>query len=525
MDINKLIYSECQHPVKVCIYNGITNTYEYKDVPCGKCYHCKITRINEWVTRMVVQSNYSKYVYFGTLTYASLRQTKHTYKSKELGIVNYSQNHGTIYTYECLPYRSAFNKQNRLCDNPMILRKDHVQKFFKRLRKNTGIKIQYAYCGEYGSTYSRPHYHYIIWSNEEIKQSDIYNAWRAPSINNPNRTNIIGRVDHVDIKNNPRQVAENGDILAVYKYVCKYVQKSDFNFNELKNYKQHENNFKFWFINQTTKGIKHDDYIKKFNVKDFYDYQKMARPFFHCSKKPAIGYQYLQDNIREFQKGYFRLFGLSGKYIFPLYFIRKTKESICPLKAQSETNANTTSYSRLPKMASLLSLIEDYKQIAEDTQQVVQPIKRNGNYYTLECFNRIHDLEQLSDGRDRGIIKSLHYRFIKEYLGFTNHKTHVMYIYCGDFYEMYSTTTKEYIGNESIENVIDLINYYYGNLKHNILLLLNAQSQISANQKAALIEECGGIEQFKKQKELCLKNFNAKIKERQRIYKMTKTLE
>ena len=56
MDISTLIYSDCQNPQKVSIYNGIKRCYEVRNVPCGKCYHCKITRINEWVTRMVIQS-------------------------------------------------------------------------------------------------------------------------------------------------------------------------------------------------------------------------------------------------------------------------------------------------------------------------------------------------------------------------------------------------------------------------------------------------------------------------------------
>ena len=525
MDIEKYIYSECQNPTKVKIYNGIKHCWEYKNVPCGKCYHCKITRINEWVTRMVIQSNYSKYVYFGTLTYASLRYSKHTYESKELGTINYSQSHGTIYTYECLPYRSAFNKQNRLCDNPMILRKDHVQKFLKRLRKNTGIKIQYAYCGEYGSTYSRPHYHYIIWSNEPIEQSDIYKAWRAPSISNPNRTNIIGRVDHVDIKNNPRQVAKNGDVTSVYKYVCKYIQKSDFNFNELKNYKQHEINYREWFENQITKGISHDDYVKKFNVTNFYIYQEMCRPFFHCSKKPAIGFNYLEDNLGEFQKGNFKLFGLQGHYIFPLYFIRKTKESLCPIKAQSETNEGTTSYSRIPRMATMLENIRLAQQIAEDTEYAVSPYEYRDKYGYYESARPVEDLEIYRDQRNNDRVRTITYRFGRDYLGFTNHATKVKYIFCGDNYEMYSTTTHEFLGTDTIENVHNLILYYYDILKNNILWLLSAKSEVSANKKAALIEECGGITKFESIKEQCIQQFNNKIADRQRKYKQTKTLE
>lgn len=503
MDISTLIYSECQNPVKVSIYNGIKGRYEVRDVPCGKCYHCKITRINEWVTRMVIQSNYSKYVYFGTLTYSSRNATQ--------------------YTYECLPIKSNFNKQNRWCDTPMILRKDHVQKFFKRLRKNTGIKLQYAYCGEYGSTYSRPHYHYIIWCNQPIKQSDIYKAWRAPSVKNPNRTNIIGRVDHVDIKNAPRQIAKNGDVTSVYKYVCKYIQKSDFNFNELKNIKQHEKAYHYWFKNQTLLCIKHDEYIKKYDVKDYYDYQEMCRPFFHCSKKPAIGYQYLQDYIGEFQKCNFKLFGLQGKYIFPLYFVRKTKESLCPIKCKSETNESEVSYSRIPKMAALLENIMVAQQIGQDTDQIVRLFEYRDNYSQFEWNGVIQDCDYRDDEFNKG-NRLTHYNINNKYLGFVNKETNVHYHFCGDYYEMYDTATRSLIGTESLENVKLLFEYYYGKLWH-MLSFMAAQSEISADKKRALIDSVGGIDNFNYKKALCLESLNRQIECRQTKYKQTKTLE
>lgn len=507
MDISTLIYSECQNPQKVSIYNGIKHCYEVRNVPCGKCYHCKITRINEWVTRMVVQSNYAKYVYFGTLTYSSRRATS--------------------YTYECLPIKSAFNSTSKLQDIPMILRKDHVQKFFKRLRKNTGIKLQYAYCGEYGSTYSRPHYHYIIWSNDPITTQDIKKAWRAPACGNLDKYLLIGKVDHVDIKNNPRQITKNGDIDSVYKYVCKYIQKTDFNFKNLKNYDLHKKNYYYWFKKQVLLCIKHDSYIKKYDVKTFYDYQEMVRPFFHTSKKPALGFQYLQDNINEFQKSNFKLFGLSGEYIFPLYFVRKTKESLCPIKAQSETNETTTSYSRVPKMAALLENIMVAQQIAEDTESVIRPFERqsNGDYY-IQTGERLQEIKQLDyEHRNYRIpYYDYEYLFTKEYLGFTNHETKVEYKFCGSYFEMYSTTTHEYLGDETLENVHNLILYYYEKVKP-LLLSFMAKSEISANKKELLINGCGGIDSFNEKKVLCLDMLNRQIASRQAKYKQTKTLE
>ena len=50
--------------------------------------------------------------------------------------------------------------------NDHSIRKEHLQKFFKRLRKNTGIKFRYFACGEYGDNKGRPHYHAIIFGTD-----------------------------------------------------------------------------------------------------------------------------------------------------------------------------------------------------------------------------------------------------------------------------------------------------------------------------------------------------------------------
>lgn len=512
MDINSLIYSECHNPVKVKVYNGITNSYEIKEVPCGKCYHCKITRINEWVTRMLLQSMYSKYVYFGTLTY--------------------NGNKPTILNDECLSSLSRFNETHHLNDTPIILRKDHVQKFFKRLRKNTGIKIQYAYCGEYGSTYSRPHYHYIIWSNNPITQLDIYKAWSAERKDGKGKC-PIGKVEHRDIKNNPDPRYFDPDGTWCYKYVCKYIQKFDFDFEKLTNIKQHYKTYakEFNFItSQSTNenfylSQRLDAYLKDKNVKSWEDYKKVFSPFFNCSKKPAIGYQYLADHIKQFQDGDFRLFGVSKEYIFPLYFVRKTKESLCPLKAQSETNNGITSYSRLPKMAALINHIQIAESIAEDTNQIVRLFQYTSNISTLESRDNLQDLEQLIDQRDTNYYSTTFYRFKPEYLGFTNIETGVYYSFRGDHYALFTTRGDKYIGDETLQNVKLLITYYYERLKKCVLLPLMAKSTLSSNKKAALIEDYGGLEYFNSAKKLCHEQLMRNIEKRQKQYKQTKTFD
>lgn len=43
------------------------------------------------------------------------------------------------------------------------LKKDDVQRFLKRLRHHIKVKIKYYYCGEYGPTTNRPHYHVCLF--------------------------------------------------------------------------------------------------------------------------------------------------------------------------------------------------------------------------------------------------------------------------------------------------------------------------------------------------------------------------
>lgn len=55
----------------------------------------------------------------------------------------------------------TYNDENCPLDGGLV--KSDFQKFMKRLRKNTGKKIRYYYCGEYGDKNNRPHYHAILF--------------------------------------------------------------------------------------------------------------------------------------------------------------------------------------------------------------------------------------------------------------------------------------------------------------------------------------------------------------------------
>ena len=91
-------------------------------IPCGKCEQCRAAQAAEWGTRAIIETKAHKENCFTTLTYNN----------------------------ENLPKKRT-------------LQKKELQKFWKRLRKNTKKKIRYLACGEYGPKTKRPHYHAIIF--------------------------------------------------------------------------------------------------------------------------------------------------------------------------------------------------------------------------------------------------------------------------------------------------------------------------------------------------------------------------
>lgn len=118
-------------------------------------------------------------------------------------------------------------------DNGYVtLVKADLQKFFKRLRKS--IKVRYFAVGEYGSKFGRPHYHIILFTKHKIDWYDmrklIAKYWNS----------------RIDV-----QTAKDAERLS--SYCSKYCFKND---NRVDN--------------------------------------SQVKPFRTCSKKPILGYLYLQ---------------------------------------------------------------------------------------------------------------------------------------------------------------------------------------------------------------------------------------
>ena len=114
----------------------LKNKYgELVKTPCGQCMSCRLNNARMWSIRIMHEMKYHPASCFVTLTYSD----------------------------EWLP------EDGMLC-------KEDLQLFFKRLRKNTGLKLRYFACGEYGDRFGRPHYHAIIFGLPI--NSDIFKKMR-----------------------------------------------------------------------------------------------------------------------------------------------------------------------------------------------------------------------------------------------------------------------------------------------------------------------------------------------------------
>ena len=510
MDLTKQIYSECFNPKKVKIYDGIKKTYEERYVPCGKCYHCRITRVNEWVTRMQLQSMQSLHTYFITLTYS-------TYAPIQI-------------LKECDAVVHNYNVDHKMQLSPLVLNKKHVQNFFKRLRKNTDKCCQYFCCGEYGDRYARPHYHIILWSDLPFIAQEIQNAW---SLNNV----PIGNIDFQDMN------TEAINITHSFKYVCKYVQKVEFDFNKLVTRKLHENNCKknyagvhpkYKFLNEFQPEsnlredfnhvVTRDEFFKNYMEKCMYEYKKMFGPFFLCSKKPAIGFDYFNQNKERFAKQDYRIFELQGADIFPAYFIRKTKEYFCPYKTISVENGKPNTYSNIPNVLSLLvdlqnciSFHEHINSRDQEMQYYNYPVAdylpnyNEGQYYVRFSTPKYSTVEDL-------ILP-------QRYFCFYDCKNKLTYSLAADFMYNVCDSRKNVIYRVPIDVVIKEVQATYDNLLHNYLMPMFYNSEFKRKEKLdAINAQFGSMEEYLKQKELCQRNLLAVINERQELYKKRKTL-
>lgn len=160
--ISRLQVSQCADPQIMHLRSAATGLLMPYQVPCGKCYHCRETKLNEWVTRMCLETDTHKHCYFVTLTYRSYDRYVDIPDEIRDAFWHYDNN----------------NKNGKYCWSPCLIRGEHVSQFMRNLRNDTNNRNIRFFCGsEFGSTYGRPHHHMILWSDEPIYITDVMRAW------------------------------------------------------------------------------------------------------------------------------------------------------------------------------------------------------------------------------------------------------------------------------------------------------------------------------------------------------------
>lgn len=120
----------CYHPLKAYrTSQGISFSQLSRDdhlgdieLPCGQCVGCRLRRAQDWSIRIMHESKMHDANCFVTLTYG----------------------------------RDKLPPGGSLCHSDF-------QKFLKRLRFHTKLRIRFFMCGEYGPLNLRPHYHACLF--------------------------------------------------------------------------------------------------------------------------------------------------------------------------------------------------------------------------------------------------------------------------------------------------------------------------------------------------------------------------
>lgn len=114
------------------------------DVPCGKCFRCRETKLNDWLFRFRYEAGRWPASCFVTFTF----------DDEHLPLDQYGR-----------PTVADVNGEIALA--------------FKRLRKNTGQNLKYFLVAEYGGRTRRPHYHCIVFGLAPRHFGAMKRAWRA----------------------------------------------------------------------------------------------------------------------------------------------------------------------------------------------------------------------------------------------------------------------------------------------------------------------------------------------------------
>lgn len=159
-------------------------------VPCGHCKSCVLNKNNHMSFLCDLEAKQHKYCMFITLTYAQRFVPRATLCDSLMDFYDYElvSEDGEYLGSVCMSeeMKDKLLEKFHVFGYVPYLRKDDLQKFFKRFRyfasKISDAKVRYFACGEYGPVHYRPHFHVLLFFSDEALlqacEQIVLQSWR-----------------------------------------------------------------------------------------------------------------------------------------------------------------------------------------------------------------------------------------------------------------------------------------------------------------------------------------------------------
>lgn len=165
-------FTPCLHPRAV--FNSYTR--EQMVVSCGHCKACLLRKSSRYTSMSRLEASSHSYTYFVTLTYSNhyLPKAYFVPNGKNYDLVDVDS--GEVLCADMVLSDDYLYKLRCKLSTDYLpyLNKYDLQLFLKRLRKYYGkVKLRFHAVGEYGPKHFRPHYHLLLWFEDETLKTDL----------------------------------------------------------------------------------------------------------------------------------------------------------------------------------------------------------------------------------------------------------------------------------------------------------------------------------------------------------------
>lgn len=177
----KNIYMPCCNPIPMTIKGELKDYKIY--VPCGRCYNCQSAKRGAFALRCRSEMQLYKFTgcnYFVTLTYDD--DHLFSFKSKR-----------QVKEYLTTQYQKLEKDRNY---DIFLLEKKKISLFMRKLRRHLRDRFQvtnykFILSGEYGSLHNRPHYHFLFFSPQFIREDFFHNLLSELWLNGTNEVQLM----------------------------------------------------------------------------------------------------------------------------------------------------------------------------------------------------------------------------------------------------------------------------------------------------------------------------------------------